>query len=94
MWIAYGPGALVPAPGVVLYVYDHIVRPSRIPREEIEALAAAMERSRPDDPDDGAFVEEQAARFRSDPYARVAGAGCGRRSGRAGFSARRRPRCG
>ncbi len=67
-WVAIGLGALAPAMGLVLYIYEAIVRPSRIPSEEIEALADAMERSHPDDPDYGAFVEEQAAWFRSDLY--------------------------
>ncbi len=58
--------AAIPVAAVAYYVYENVVRPGRIPQEEIESLADEMERRHPDDPDDGAFVEEQAAWFRGD----------------------------
>lgn len=70
MWIAYGLAGLVPATSFVLFIVETVIRPRLIPPEEIEALADAMERAHPDDPDYGAFVQEEAAWFRSDGFAR------------------------
>lgn len=70
MWIAYGLVGLVPATSLVLFIVETVIRPRLIPREEIEALADGLERTHPDDPDHWAFLEEEAAWFRSDGFAR------------------------
>jgi len=58
--------AAIPMAALAYHLYENVVRPGRIPREEIEALADEMEQRHPDDPDDWAFVEEQAAWYRGD----------------------------
>ena len=50
------------------FIYESYVRPARIPKQEIEALANEMRRRNPDDPADAAFVEEQAAWYRSEMF--------------------------
>ena len=50
------------------FIYESYVRPARIPKREIDALADEVRRRSPDDPADAAFVEEQAAWYRSEMF--------------------------
>lgn len=63
LWAA----CLSPILGVFLWhVYEFNVRPWRIPSAEIDRLVQAMLAK--DDPEYAAFIEEQAAWFRSDTF--------------------------
>lgn len=50
------------------FIYESFVRPARIPKQEIEALATEMSRRNPADPVEAALIEEQAAWYRSDMF--------------------------
>ena len=50
------------------FICEGYIRPARIPKEEIEALAEEMRRRNPTDPEDAAFTEEQAAWYRSETF--------------------------
>ena len=50
------------------FIYESYIRPARIPKQEIEALAAEMRRRNPHDPAEAAFIEEQAAWYRPDMF--------------------------
>jgi hypothetical protein len=49
-------------------VIDRSIRPSLIPRAEIEALADELMRRQPDDPEGAAFAAECAAWYRSENF--------------------------
>jgi hypothetical protein len=57
-------------------VIDRSIRPSLIPRAEIEALADELMRRQPDDPEGAAFAAECAAWYRSENSRKASGGGC------------------
>lgn len=62
--------ALAAAPmvlGIAWAVWDHGIRPRLIPQVEIDRLAQDIV-NRHEDPKEAAFIEHQAAWYRSDPY--------------------------
>lgn len=52
--------------GVGWAIVEGVILPRLIPRDEIERLADQIMAKHPDDPEEAAFVQEQAAWFRSD----------------------------
>lgn len=71
-WIRYIVGwlavviALAPMVlGIGWAIYEGSVLPRLVPRAEIEAMADAVMRDHPEDPEEWAFMEEHAAWYRS-----------------------------
>jgi hypothetical protein len=65
MGLLLGACGLVPGVALVLAITNFRIRPHLIPRAEIEAQADAVLEAHPDDPEEWAFLEEQAAWYRS-----------------------------
>ena len=69
LWWLLAVLCLSPIWGSLLwFMYESYIRPARIPKQYIGALAAEMRRRNPADPEDAAFTEEQVAWHRSDMF--------------------------
>ncbi|MCZ8105049.1 MAG: hypothetical protein O9972_45045 [Burkholderiales bacterium] len=67
MWWVIAGISTAPIWGAFLWhTYEFRVRPLNIPRDEMDLLVAAMLEQ--DDPEEAAFIEEQAAWYRSDTF--------------------------
>ena len=67
-WIA-GAGFVAPiVAALVFHFHEFWLRPRRIPSVEIERLADDIAARHSDDPELAAFLEEEAAWFRSDDF--------------------------
>lgn len=64
-WLAIAVALSPIVLGIGWAVYEGSVLPRLVPRAEIEAMADAVMRNHPDDPEEWAFMEEHAAWYRS-----------------------------
>lgn len=64
-WLLIALALSPPACAIALMILWGFILPASIPRAEIERLANDIMGRYPDDPEEAAFIEEQAAWFRS-----------------------------